>query len=179
MENRVNRKKIFITLFFFITIAFLQYRCCLFYRYSIDHNDFIKLEVYGDKEKKKVIYRFGLSHFCKKYPKQYQQSILNFTKSIIDTTTYNTTEIDIFDISKFSNENIESIKLGYLDDIELENEFPESYIYYIIHKKKLEENTYDKRNNFHWYIPELKYLNPYNPLEVDDNIIVDTSSLSH
>jgi len=54
MENRLNRKKIFMTIFFFITIAFLQYRYCLFYRYSIGHNDFIKLEVYGDKEKKKL-----------------------------------------------------------------------------------------------------------------------------
>jgi len=175
----LRKKYLFWVILFFIIIGFLQYRYCVFYRYTINYGDFIKLHTSSDKNKRKVVYRYGLSHFCKKYPRQYQQSILNFTKSIIDTTTYNTTEIDIFDISKFYREEVEYIKSGYLDEIKLSEEHPESYIYYRIHKKKIEENTYDKHDHFHWYIPELKHLNPYNPLEVDDNIIVDTSSLSH
>ncbi len=179
METGLKKKYLFRGLLFFVILGFLQYRYCLFYRYAINHDDFIKLYTSGDKDKRKVIYRYGLTHFCKNFPDQYEQEIVNFTKSIIDTTTYNTTEINIFDISKFYSEEVEYIKSGYIDEIKLSGEHPESYIYYIIHKKKLEENTYDKHSDFHWYIPKMKHLNPYNPLEVDDNIRVDTSSLSH
>ncbi len=178
MENRLKKKYFYRIALCLLAIVFLQYRYCLFYRYTIDDSDFVQLNVSSFVSKKNnIVYYYGLNHFCKNYPKQYQQCIEDFTQSIIDTSTYNETWIEILDISKFYSEEIEQIKSGYLDESKLEDEHRESYIYYRIHKKKLEENTTDKHEHFHWYIPEMKYLNPPNPLEVDPNIqviIVDT-----